>query len=414
VGVIIDNKLTFREHITYVTEKCRKIIFALSKSAKLNWGLSHKALKTLYTEGIQPLLLYGAPVWAEILEKTSHKIKLTRVQRLINIKIAKAYRTVSNEVLCIITGLTPIHIKIQKTVELYKIFRGNRYKNLPIDHDKLPRQWFHPAARIIATGDTDDQTPINIYTDGGKSEQGVGAGIVIKRPGTPNITLMYRMNNRCSNNQAEAFAILKALEYLQTTQTKEEDKAVTLHTDSTTTLDLLINTDIHTFLTEEIRQTVHELETREWKIRFRWVKAHAETSGNELADKLTKEASGKTDLLISYNRGPKSVIKRDLENTSVETWQGEWDTITKERITKDYFPKVAERLHTKIHLTQNFTTMVTVHGNIKSYLHRFKIIDAPNCPCGNDNQTTEHILLECAIFHEDRERLIASVAEEES
>jgi hypothetical protein len=58
--------------------------------------------------------------------------------------------------------------------------------------------------------------------------------------------------------------------------------------------------------------------------------------------------------------------------------------------------------------------MVTGHGNIKSYLHRFKIIDAPDCPCGNDNQTTEHILLECAILHEDRERLIASVAEEES
>jgi hypothetical protein len=58
--------------------------------------------------------------------------------------------------------------------------------------------------------------------------------------------------------------------------------------------------------------------------------------------------------------------------------------------------------------------MVMGHGNIKSYLHRFKIIDAPNCPWGNGNQTTEHILLECAIFHEDRERLIASVAEEES
>jgi hypothetical protein len=97
LGIIIGNKLTFREHITHSTEKCRKIIFALSKSAKLNWGLSHKALKTLYTGGIQPLFLYGAPVWAEILEKTSHRKKLTRVQRLINIKIAKAYRTVSND-----------------------------------------------------------------------------------------------------------------------------------------------------------------------------------------------------------------------------------------------------------------------------------------------------------------------------
>ena len=145
-----------------MTEKCRKIIFALSKSAKLNWGLSHKALKTLYTGGIQPLLLYGAPVWAKILEKTSHRKKLTRVQRLINIKIAKAYKTVSNEALCI-TGLQPIHIKIRETAQLYEIVRGNRHKNLQIDHDKPPRQWLHPAARIIATDkDTDDQTQINI------------------------------------------------------------------------------------------------------------------------------------------------------------------------------------------------------------------------------------------------------------
>jgi ribonuclease HI len=61
---------------------------------------------------------------------------------------------------------------------------------------------------------------------------------------------------------------------------------------------------------------VHELETRELKIRFRWVKAHAGTSGKEVADKLAKEASGKKDLPIGYNRVLKCVIKRDLENTS--------------------------------------------------------------------------------------------------
>ena len=113
---------------------------------------------------------------------------------------------------------------------------------------------------------------------------------------------------------------------------------------------------------------------------------------------------------ISYNRITKSVIKKDLEDTSVEIWQREWETTNKGRITKDYFPKVVERLHAKIHLTQNFTTIVTGHGKIKAYLYRFKIIEAPNCPCGNNNQTAEHILLECAILKEDRERLIAAVA----
>ena len=58
--------------------------------------------------------------------------------------------------------------------------------------------------------------------------------------------------------------------------------------------------------------------------------------------------------------------------------------------------------------------MITGHGDIKVYLYRFKIIEAPNCPCGNDNQTAEYILLECAILKEGRERLIAAVAKEDN
>jgi len=85
----------------------------------MNRCLSQKALKALYTAGIQPLRLYGAPVWAETVEKARYRKMLTGVQRLINIKIAKAYSTVSNELLCIITGLKPIHFKIKETADLY-------------------------------------------------------------------------------------------------------------------------------------------------------------------------------------------------------------------------------------------------------------------------------------------------------
>jgi hypothetical protein len=52
---IFDYKLTFKEHINYMAEKCTKLIFTLSKSAKLYWGLGHTALKTIYTGGIGPL-----------------------------------------------------------------------------------------------------------------------------------------------------------------------------------------------------------------------------------------------------------------------------------------------------------------------------------------------------------------------
>jgi len=43
-------------------EKFVKLLFALSRSAKVTWGLGHVSLKTIYTGGILPLMLYGAPV----------------------------------------------------------------------------------------------------------------------------------------------------------------------------------------------------------------------------------------------------------------------------------------------------------------------------------------------------------------
>jgi len=75
LGIIMDYKLTFRDHINYVTEKCTRLVFALGKSAKINWGLGHKALKTMYVGGILPLLLYGAPVWIRQWKKKNIKIR---------------------------------------------------------------------------------------------------------------------------------------------------------------------------------------------------------------------------------------------------------------------------------------------------------------------------------------------------
>jgi hypothetical protein len=55
-----------------------------------------------------------APIWYKAIDIASNKLKLIRIQTIINIKTAKAYRTLSNEALCALTGLTPITIKIRR------------------------------------------------------------------------------------------------------------------------------------------------------------------------------------------------------------------------------------------------------------------------------------------------------------
>jgi len=67
LGIVTDRRFNFNEDIEYVTGKCIKLIHALSKSAKINWGLRHDILRIIYTGAILPILSYGAPVWIECL-----------------------------------------------------------------------------------------------------------------------------------------------------------------------------------------------------------------------------------------------------------------------------------------------------------------------------------------------------------
>jgi ribonuclease HI len=270
LGIIFDHKLTYKEHINYTPEKCTKLIFSLSKSAKLKWGLQHAALKSIYTGAILPLLLYGAPIWHKATDIASNKLKLIRVQRIIKIKIAKACRTVSNEALCALTGLTPITIKIQEAYQYYRIIRGQEKEDTNVETRMGTQYWQHPAETItFLSEETKDTSTVQIYTDGSKSEKGAGADIAINMTGDLNKNLKYKLNNRCTNNQAEQLAILKALQH--TVNIHAEDKTATGYTDSRMTLDSLKNTNIHTALAEETRQKLSEMKKMQWHIQFCWV-----------------------------------------------------------------------------------------------------------------------------------------------
>jgi hypothetical protein len=161
----------------------------------------------------------------------SNKSYLIRRQRLINIKIANAYRTVSNEALCILTDLTPIAIKIEETFQIYQLTRRRTKEEAPVDLDMGVRYWHHPPETItIRTENSEETSTIQIFTDGRKSYNGLGTGIAIYGSGSHIKSLKYRLNKRCTNNQAEQLAILKALECTENIQT--EDKTATVYTDS--------------------------------------------------------------------------------------------------------------------------------------------------------------------------------------
>jgi hypothetical protein len=69
LGIYFDSRFTFDNHIRYIAENSTKLIYMLGRSAKLQWALGHKTLKTIYEGALVPLATYEAPVWEEAVRK---------------------------------------------------------------------------------------------------------------------------------------------------------------------------------------------------------------------------------------------------------------------------------------------------------------------------------------------------------
>jgi hypothetical protein len=86
-------------------------------------------------------------------------------------------------------------------------------------------------------------------------------------------------------------------------------------------------------------------------------------------------------------------------------WQRQWEETTKGAITKEFIPSVESRLAVNLKLSPNVTTIMTGHGNIRSYLHRLKVIGSPECPCNHGTQTADRLIFQCKRLKEEREIL---------
>jgi len=158
-----------------------------------------------------------------------------------NIKIAKAYRTTSNDALCILTGNTPIEIKAEETANIHRITRDRQ--NHQLEHEVEPKDWTHLAdsVRISDQNEAKEYT-IQIYTDGSKNEHGVGSGTAIYIHNKLTRQIKHKLHNRCSNNQAEQMAIVKALEAIETIKiSNNAPLTIMIHTNSRITPESLKN-----------------------------------------------------------------------------------------------------------------------------------------------------------------------------
>jgi len=221
-----------------------------------------------------------------------------------NIKIAKACRTISYDVSGVIAGVRHIQITVEQKVQTYIV---TKIKNPEYDAPLEVRYWRHPAELPTIRVENGSTYTTQVYTDGSKIGDNGAAGIIFVKSKMVH-QLKFKLQGHFSNNQAEQIAILKVLGKLEELQEGHGNgKCVAMYTDSKITLNLLKNNFKGNHLIEYIGDKIIALTHLKWIMHFSWVRGHAGIEGNELVDKLAKEAAVE-DGSVVYDKIPRDVL----------------------------------------------------------------------------------------------------------
>lgn len=120
LGVVLDEKLSFRDHLESACTKASKTVSSLSRIITNKMGPRTKKRRVLL-EVVHSILLYGAEVWADILKQKTYRRKIAAVQRRGALRVTCAYRTTSEAAVLVIAGAVPIDLLAFERAKLYDL-----------------------------------------------------------------------------------------------------------------------------------------------------------------------------------------------------------------------------------------------------------------------------------------------------
>ena len=114
LGVYIDNKLKFTDHITNMVTKTKNVIFAAKKAIGKKWGLKPHMIYWLYKTIIIPKITYGCIAWGINLTQSQAR-KIGTIQTLAQSLITRCRNGTSKAFLNVFLNMTPLKDKIIET-----------------------------------------------------------------------------------------------------------------------------------------------------------------------------------------------------------------------------------------------------------------------------------------------------------
>nr|AMS38363.1 hypothetical protein [Bactrocera tryoni] len=140
LGVILDSKLKFKEHLEYSSGKANKIYNALSRMMT-NRGCVRSSRRFLIAKAMSSVILYAAPVWIQAMDIKAYAKQIIAVHRLSAIRVISAFRTISTDAAEVLASMPPIDIQGDELERLYQLSAPKTVSARTEERNKSTKMW---------------------------------------------------------------------------------------------------------------------------------------------------------------------------------------------------------------------------------------------------------------------------------
>ena len=234
----------------------------------------------------------------------------------------------------------------------------------------------------------------HVYTDGSADEavKNGGAGVYIKYPGGREDRISLATGVYSTNFKAEAVAIQTGAAHL--TDSPDTSHNIVFLSDAKSVLQALETSTDHNL--NDLSTALTSL-CRAHTVVLQWIPSHCNVLGNEAADTLAKEGSGK-------QQDDKSTTYQEEKTIIRARQQTKWLQQHPKHNRADPYYQLTRREQVAIFRLR------TGHNRMNAHLfNKFHVGQSDQCPCQTGSMTTEHLLQACPL-HDDLRRQTWTVA----